>query len=456
LQPFATITQALANLGTKTRVYVCNGTYSEQVVIGTPVNLYGGLSCAGGASGRAWSYVGQAAEVNSPSPAYALSVANVNGGAVTIEDMSFVSPDATDPGGSSIAAIVTSSTLSLRRVTLNARNGADGADGANGSADPNYTGLAPDGGIQAEPGPPDAGPFVPAGGVGATNPCARFGFSAGGHGGSGCATGPGSPGLGTPGTAAPPAPVVVAGRDGQPRGAMAGTGFVMSDDPGADGVPGDGGLAAPTQAYGILSASGWLPSAGGDGEPGDPGQGGAGATDPLYGMCGAKTTESLGGGGGGAGGCGGSGGQGGGGGGASIALASLTSTIDLTACTLIASAGGTGGAGGAGQDGQAGGAGGEANRLGTRAPGAAGGNGAGGSGGAGGTGGISVDILESGSAVASDMATMQSAIVGNPGVGGTPGRAGLHGGALSLTTGTDGNPGMFGGPGTAGFHLELM
>ena len=34
-------------------------------------------------------------EVTSPSPAYALAVAGVDGGSVTIEDLSFASPDAT-------------------------------------------------------------------------------------------------------------------------------------------------------------------------------------------------------------------------------------------------------------------------------------------------------------------------------------------------------------------------
>ena len=71
---------------------------------------------------------------------------------------------------------------------------------------------------------------------------------------------------------------------------------VAANDPGADGLAGDGGVAALAQAYGSLSMSGWTPSAGGDGANGDPGQGGAGATDPLYGRCGTPA-QSLGGGG---------------------------------------------------------------------------------------------------------------------------------------------------------------
>lgn len=40
--------------------------------------------------------------------------------------------------GSSIAVLITSSTLNLRRVTLRAGNGADGSPGADGTAHPNY------------------------------------------------------------------------------------------------------------------------------------------------------------------------------------------------------------------------------------------------------------------------------------------------------------------------------
>jgi hypothetical protein len=451
--PFGTIAEGLAHLEGKSRVYVCNGVYNEQVSITTAVSVYGGLSCAGTSSGRVWSYVGQSAQVSSPSPAYALSVAAVDGGSVTIEDLSFAAPDATKAGASSLAALIASSTVNFRRVTLIAGKGANGANGADGFAHPNYTGTAPDGGEQAVPGPPDSGAFVAAAGAGAINQCMGFGLSVGGQGGVGCASGPGNPGLGTPGTATPPPPPILAGRDGQPRGAiLADGGTVANNDPGADGLAGAGGV--PAQDYGTLSPSGWSPSAGGDGDPGGPAQGGAGATDPIYGSCGSP--EGLGGGGGGAGGCGGSGGQGGGGGGASVALASVASTLDLAACTLVAAAGGIGGAGGSGQDGQAGGAGGDANRLASHAAGASGGDGAGGSGGAGGTGGISVDLLDIGSTITSDMATTQNARAGVPGLGGPAGMPGKHGAGVVLATGMDGHSGAPGRAGTAASRLDLV
>ncbi len=316
--PFATIAQGLANLGRKTRVYVCNGTYREPVRITTAVSVYGGLSCAGAATaGRIWSYAGQSAQVTSPSPTYALSVAGVDGGSVTIEDMSFASPDATEPGSSSLAALIASSTVDLRRVTLRAGHGANGADGADGDATPNYAGLAPSGGPQIVPPTPDAGTLSP--GQGALNQCLAFGGSVGGNGALGCASGPDSPGLGVAGTATPAAPTILAGRDGQPHGAiLADGGTVANNDPGADGVAGDGGQPAlrqdvrhpVTERVDSERRRRWRSRSPGPRRS----RGHRSALRSALGMCG-NSTESIGGGGGGAGGCGGSGGRGGGGGG---------------------------------------------------------------------------------------------------------------------------------------------
>jgi hypothetical protein len=459
-RPYATIEQALSQLGNKTRIYVCNGSYNEQVHISTAVRVYGGLSCSSTGNGLVWSYVGGRAQVTSSPSAYALWVTDVasdSGAAVAVEDMSFAAPSATAPGSSSIAALISSSSVDLLRVTLSAGNGANGAAGADGTTDPNYLGLAPAGGSQVwSPGP--LGPTPISGGAGGINRCLHDGASAGGDGGLGCDRS--DPGLGTPGTASPPAPATAAGRDGLPAATVVvtdagGTVIVSGNDPGADGLPGAGG-AAPAMVYGALSPSGWLPTPGGDGSPGNPGQGGAGATDPLYGTCVPSETD-VGGGGGGAGGCGGAFGKGGGGGGASVALASVGSTVGLQRCTLAAAAGGAGGPGGAGQDGQAGGAGGDDTSLSSgHASGAAGGNGAGGSGGAGGTGGISVGILYLGSTIASDTATLQSTTPGSPGAAGTGGRGGAHATAGVLATGMDGNPGSMGTAGASASFLKLM
>jgi hypothetical protein len=456
-RPYASIGQALANMAGKSRVYVCNGVYAEQVSITAAVSVYGGLSCAAGSASRVWSYVGQSAQVTAPPSAYALFV-SVQPGSVTVEDMSFAAPDATGPGTSSIAALIASSSVRLERVALSAGHGGNGAAGANGAQSSNYMGAAPTGGSQVSAGPPGSGTINVTGGAGAVNHCTLFGMSAGGDGGLGCGSDGGISGLGSPGVATPPAPVTMAGRDGLPRGAIlpdAGGAATLSDDPGADGVAGDGGVAAAAQDYGTLSAGGWAPRSGGPGSPGDPGQGGAGATDPLYGQCGTSS-QSVGGGGGGAGGCGGAGGMGGGGGGGSIALASVASNVTLTACSLSTAAGGTGGAGGAGQNGQTGGQGGDTSFPSAHAAGAFGGNGAGGSGGAGGTGGISVGVLASSSTIVTDDATTQNTRLGAPGAGGAAGPGGGHGSAGALTTGADGHPGASGSAGTSVALLKLM
>jgi hypothetical protein len=476
-RPYATIGQALVNLGSKTRVYVCNGLYGEQVTITAAVSLYGGLSCAVGPAGRVWNYVGGSAQVTAPSSTYAIWVGavaarggdagpegGVDGGQdagegggpsvgpVTIEDMAFATPSATSPGGSSIAVFALSSSVRLLRVALTAGAGADGAAGADGIANPNFTGPAPRGGGQVYTvGSGGTGLTSVSGGQGAINACLQYGVSAGGDGGLGCMS------LGTAGTASPP-PAMIPGRDGQPLGAALPNGATaVTNDPGADGIAGDGGTAAPAQVYGELSQTGWWASPGGDGAAGNPGQGGAGATDPLYGACSAPTT-TLGGGGGGAGGCGGAGGKGGGGGGASIALASVASTVVLEQCSLTTGAGGTGGAGGAGQDGQAAGGGGDsppAAGSAATAAGAAGGNGAGGSGGAGGTGGISVGVLHRASTITSDAVTNQSVMLGPPGAGGAAGSAGKHPTGGILSTGVDGNRGAPGSAGTSVASLAL-
>ncbi len=285
--------------------------------------------------------------------------------------------------------------------------------------------------------------------------CAAFGSSYGGDGGRGCTDGAGSPG-----TAIPSAPVTIAGYDGFARAmSLPDGGTSPTADPGADGLAGSGGAAAPAQVYGTLSASGWVARSGGDGSPGNPGQGGAGATDQLFpGGCSAPTI-SLGGAGGGAGGCGGSGGLGGQGGGASLAVASVGSNVDLKQCSMHLAAGGQGGAGGAGQNGQAGGLGGVLASVppgSTYAYGEFGGNGAAGSGGAGGTGGLSIGVLYQGGQVTFDMLTTQGIALGPSGAGGAPGSGGKHATNGPALTGFDGNPGAAGSEGVAIPYLQVQ
>jgi hypothetical protein len=433
--PYATIGTALQHLGGKTRVYVCNGDYAEQVTLTVAVSLYGGLGCPGAASGAAWSYVGGLAQVNSPSPDFAIKIDGVQG-AISIEDLGFTAPnaigqDAKGNGRSSIAALLNASTVHLTRVTLTAGTGTDGAAGTDGASTPNYSG-----GVNASSGSAGAMPDGGTGaGTGGANGC-RNGDSSGGGagGGAGIAASSQTGGDGQSGSSAPPAPATP-GRDGAGgRGGQFACG--VGPNPGADGAPNAKGSAA--SAYGALSASGWVSSWGGDGQVGAPGQGGGGGGG----------LSDRGGSGGGAGGCGGSGGTGGKGGGGSIALASVGATVVLTQCTLRTSVGGSGGAGGRGQDGQGGGSS-QAGQLGCS--GNVGGNGAGGSGGAGGTGGLSVGILYSGTPPAFDPLT-----VFTTGMAGAQGARGAKGNGGTTPVIGPGKPGNDGDPGHLGLSQGML
>jgi hypothetical protein len=415
--PYTSLGEALAHVQGKARVYVCNGDYSEAVSLQSPVSLFGGLTCAGGA----WKWVGGVARVTAPAAAsgtsaIALSIASPTGG-VTIEDMAFASSDATGQAGdgsgaSSIAALVSATSVRFVRSVLTARDGAGGAGGVTGV-------RISDGGIDpTNYDPPDAvAPRNDAGGIApASNVCAYVDDagvqdrSSGGVGGD-----PAGVPDGGDGTSVPP-PVFIPGVTPAGHDGMGGVGHI-----GEDGPPRPAGSAATSP--GVLSPGGWLPTSGAAGLPGQPGQGGGGTTALLdLGVAGR---------GGSSGGCGGAGGSGGGGGGGSVALAVLAGTVTLEGCTLTTGHGGDGGPGGAGQDGQHGGG-----AVGARF-GAPGGNGAGGSGGGGGSAGISVGILYSaGSVLSYDPA--DTVII--PGVAGVPGPGGP--GGLQINAG--GNAGSAG------------
>jgi hypothetical protein len=400
----------------KSRVYVCDGTYPEQVALSSAVNLYGAFACDAG-----WSYVdGGAAQVVSAPNQIALIVNGVSA-PITVEDLRFAAADASgqDDGGngmSSTAALVNASTVTFRRCIFIAGNG---ADGANGSAGSNYMGDAAPNGQPAD----DAG----AGGAGGRNNCNDGTSSFGGRGGNG-----GTP-SGTNGDdgGASPLPTAAAGYDGQ-GGASGMASCGAGAHPGANGAAGTAGGAQTPGYYGSLTNQGWTPSAGGNGGNGNPAQGGGGG--------GGIGTPLLGGTGGGAGGCGGAGGTGGGGGGASIGIACVSANVTLEGCVISTVSGGKGGQGGAAQPGQGGGIPGPPPSFGCS--GGGGGNGAGGAGGGGGTGGFSVCVVFKGNAP-SGAVNCTKGDAGAPGSGG----AGAAGGTNAIgsgPTGPDGGIGLAG------------
>lgn len=407
-KPVKTIGKALelAAVRKLPRLYVCAGTYAENVAITAQVALYGGLSCA-------WAPADARPKIAPPTDV-ALRVTKV-GAPVLVVDADVVgSADAAAPGDSAIAVFVSESTnVAFRRVNLTARNATAGATGATSS---NYVSVAaPNGSMGAIAGTDETKwgcadkktlSYCP-GGAAATDV---------GRGGDGRAF-----------------PMVGVANGGA-------SGFFTC----AAGTVGAGGLShaagGGSRSPGALTAAGWVTtSVGTAGEFGDPAQGGGGA--------GGQKDGQYGGGGGGCGGCGGAGGGPGTNGGSSFALLSFNSAVVITGGVLASGAGGTGGSGGAGQAGQAGGQGGLSSsgvaNLGCM--GGAGGPGAGGSGGGGGAGGHSAAIAFVGSEP-KPMGTMLTP--GTPGLGG-------NGGTAGPSTGHPGAAGEFGPVGKAQGSLGL-
>ena len=374
--PMQTIGAALGKTNTQhARVYVCEGTYTEDVTLDAShdgVSLYGGWKCAD------WSYSGNKPVIGKTNNAFKIDSLATG---TTIEDLSVVAADATNAGDSSIAMFVNASkTVSLARVALSAGVGIKGADGTL----TNYTFPGSLDGNNADGG---------AGGAAKSVTCPNGDISVGGKGGDNGFDGQdGTPGPSDKGTLA----------------ACSGT-----NTGGGKGAAGIAGLdAVAIISVGVLEATGWAPTSADGGAGGAVGQGGGGGGGVGGG----------GGGSGGAGGCGGAGGGGGSGGGSSFGLVAVASTVNVTASTITTKSAGNGGAGVAGQLGQTpGGLAGAAT-----IPGCNGGSGgAGGNGGAGGggAGGLSVGVFYKGTAPTLDSATTGAITVGSKGTGGAGGAA---------------------------------
>lgn len=388
--PFKTIGHAIGAASAKPRVYVCAGTYAEDISLtqANAVGIYGGLKCAD------WSYDGSQPLVGSST--LALHVDGVVKPLV-LADLYFKSADGVNPGDSSTAAFVNASaSVLLRRVKLRPGAGKAGSNGATGS---NWT-------MVAQNDTTIAGHNA-SGTTGATDHactlCTDGKNSTGGGGGAGT-LGPGSGNNGAPNL------MGTSPNDG--KGGTAGNNACGGDN----GATATNATDAPGSAVlGKLTASGWTPAAGSGGGNGGPGQGGGGGA-------GGTSLTAGGGAGGGCGGCGGAGGGLGAGGGASIGLASVLSTVTLAACDIQTVAGGGGGNGAAGQPGQLGGYAGTASSPGCA--GGVGGQGGMGAAGGGGAGGISVGVLYTGNKPVFDMTTniVVPSTVAPKGTGGDPGK----------------------------------
>jgi hypothetical protein len=401
--PYATITKALSSLGSLSRVYVCNGSYTDRITVSATVSIFGGLTCGAAADAGAagpWIYAsGTKATVAGSTPAFTLEV-NAGSAAVDVEDMEFDAPAGTGASPSSIAVFATESTnVSMRTVTLTAAAGFAGTSGVTGS---NYAGVQANGGNQAS---------AATGATSQSCTCGDASTSVGGRGGQGDPTAPGAGSTGSPTISGAPA---TAGAPGTYNTLM---GQCENGNNGASSSNGAGGPGATSA--GTLTSSGWtLGPVGISGTNAGVAQGGGGGSGGIY-----VVTASGGGGGGACGGCGGGGGSAGGAGGSSFALVSVGSTVTLDGCVLTAGAGGQGGAGGNGQTGEPGGAGGIQASGGC--PGGGGGKGGNGGGGGGGAGGLSIAIAYSGiQPMATNGSTTTAAATaatgGIAGTGGTP------------------------------------
>lgn len=392
-KPYASVATALRKVtAQKKRVYVCEGTYEEQISIETVAStLIGGLACDFRTPG--------AKALIKPQSGIALGVAKVGGASVI--DIAFEARSDAPPGSSAVAVFVTEAEdILFRGVEITTGVGQPGSDGKNGSETPNH----PQPAAQA----PQGVGGNSNGTVAAANTCTACvdgTFSKGGSGGGH------SPMLilATGGDTSPPVP----GRldNGGGSAGVCGAGL-----PGQPGEP--AAKAAGGKVPGKLEAKSWTDrsTTAENGRNGPPGQGGGGG--------GVATAGTGGGGSGACGGCGGTGGKAGTDGGSSIGvLVYKSKKIVFERSKIVTAAGGKGGKGGDGHIGQeaatiggAGGGGGACN-------GGGGGAGAGGGGGGGGIGGYSVAIAYIGEAPTAPQSELKPGPAGEPGTGGKGGVA---------------------------------
>jgi hypothetical protein len=360
--PIKSISAALGKLGSKTRIYVCDGSYPGTLALKTSVAIYGGFACADWKAGG-----GKVTIVGDAEYGVDISAANV-----TLSDVEVQAPASTEQSVNSIAArVVGVDGVVFRRTKLAARDGFNGATGTLTAFTTFPTQTDLDG----------ASSTSAAGGDKPAVSCPGGKTTKGGKGGDN----------GFGGVNGDPAGVGGMGGNNSDC-ALGGTGRT-----GTAGPAGTVGTAAT--ALGTVKDNKWLASAGGAGDTAGAGGGGGGG----YGSGGG------GGGQGGSGGCGGAGGGGGGGGGASIALLAVNAGVSLASSTLTATKGGDGGGGVAGQPGQSI-FGARGTGSGTGCNGGNGGTGGQGGGGAGGAGGLSAGIVYVGKApVATETTTSKGA-----------------------------------------------
>lgn len=399
-------------------VYVCNGTYAENIVIqNTGVRVFGGYDCA-----HHWTRTADRAQV-APSSGRPLKIAGAGG--TMIDRLGFKASSGAEAGESSIAGIIQNSPdVIVRNALFEAGNGADGKSGAVPAA---VTTPAPKG-VDGF-----SGNTCPLGT--SSDPCTKVSQPGGTQ--YLVTTCPGLPLQFKGGAGGPGGTVNVGwlnGLQGSPWGAAGGVHTtVTSNDVGVPAAGSDGANGQPGAAGGPADLSiGTLQNgdyvASNAGKPGDTGKPGQSAGGGSGGWGGKVWDDDVtyhyisgcSGGQGGYPGCGGAAGQGGGGGGASIALVIIGSSVQLSHTLLRTGNGGAGGNPSLGADGQPGGAPGLAGCQGYPIDGASERGGTGGSGGKGGAGGPggggpSVGVLVQGTPPVTEGATFDLGLGGKGG-----------------------------------------
>lgn len=424
--PCATINKGIlqAKIHGKTKVFVSEGIYAEEVT------LVNGISVLGGFSAVTWSRdpdtnltilqgVSKDGNAKHKKTVIALDITKpteVSGFTIYGENNYYYKEN--DSGGNSYAIYIrdSSSALLVKDNIIYAGRGSQGSPGKNGLSGANG-GHGGAGAKAFEVFSSYCVGKVAQGGAGGISPCGANG----GAGGSAIcpvnnnqqpsgANGTGeSPGLGGTGGNDRYMLVIACGQalaSGSAEGGLGGNG--------ANGVNGWGGNGC-TNNNGVISGNEWVAQSGSSGGSGTDGSGGGGGgagggldVQPvLYETCGNGDTLGSGGGGGGGGGCKGEGGGGGFGGGGSFGIFIIRtqngpSTLPVISNNFVVrNSGGAGGSGGNGGNGGVGGMGGVQGSIsnlvytfaiGSGGHGGNGGNGGHGGGGGGGCGGISAGI----------------------------------------------------------------
>ncbi len=410
--PVKTIGQALQLAAeVNRRVYACAEMFKEAVVMPSGFTLFGGFNCAAG-----WAYVGKTEQtfIKPLERAIALTFLKGERGLSLVADVHAEGPNASDPGGSSIAALAREGAeVTLLRCTLIANHGAPGYAGEPGDGH----NMPAEAGTSGNVGADACSADMVTGGAQVKTSCDGL-TSIGAQGGNG---GPTSGTAGADGQPAPAPNPLGFGVGG--KGEIAVTGC-LEGTTGADGSNGKEALGA--HGPGHLTESGYKADAAADGEVGLPGQGGGGGGGRKAGalFCGVDPKGGAAGGSGGSGGCGGRGGKGGGPGGSSIALVSLTQSLKLFGCQLTAGDAGDGGPGGINQIGGAPGIAGEGgmgkNGSGFGCVGGQGGKGGNGGNGGGGLGGSSIAFAYTAKLPTLDGLELVAGKRGKGGYGGNP------------------------------------